>query len=293
MIEYLDVTYEGYGCLQLKNPKLSIWITKELGPRVIGLALAGGENLMAVLPDAKIPVTNGKDYSLRGGHRLWYAPERPETTYLPDDLPVAINKINNGIEVIQIPDDPTGIQKSMKITLDEEDAEVVLEHYLTNTGAGKFTLAPWAVTMLRPGGVGLLPLQTERSDENGLWPNRQLVFWPYMDLESKHIRLRNNAVMIDADLSEGAIKIGAPNPLGWIAYALEGTLFVKSARFDEEADYLDRGASSQVYSNSTVIELETLGPVRDLLPGESILHSEVWRVYPENNWPEEIAGIFQ
>lgn len=293
MIEYLDVSYEGFECLQLKNPKLSIWITKEFGPRIIGLAMSGGDNWLAVLPDAKIPVSNGEDYSLRGGHRLWYGPERPETTYLPDDQPVDIKRISGGVEVIQAPDDPTGIQKSWKVTLDENDAELELEHILTNTGSMSFSLAPWAVTMLRPGGVGVIPLQTEPSDENGLWPNRQLAFWPYTDLQSPHMQLKNNAVFIEAELLEGAIKVGAPNPRGWIAYSKKGSLFVKKASYDPAADYLDRRASSQIYSNATVIELETLGPVVDLLPGELVAHKEIWQLYPEKNWPEEIAEIYK
>jgi hypothetical protein len=146
--------------------------------------------------------------------------------------------------------------------------------------------------MLRPGGVGVIPLQQELSDPNGLWPNRQLAIWPYTDLVSPDLKIENIAVYIDAKLSEGAIKVGAPNPLGWIAYQLDGTLFVKRALYDPGAEYLDRRASSQIYCNPTVIELETLGPVIDLGPGESTHHQEVWHLYPKGSWPEEIREYF-
>ena len=293
MIEYFDVVYEGFHCLQIKNQQLSIWMTKDCGPRVIGLALAEGENLMVVLPEARIPVENGEDYSLRGGHRLWYAPEKPETTYLPDDTPVEINRIPGGAEVIQTPDQPTGIQKSWKMILDENGPEVVIEHQLKNTGNESFLLAPWAVTMLRPGGLGVIPLQQDLSDPHGLWPNRQIVIWPYTDLSSPWLEIRNQAIRVVANLREGALKIGLPNPRGWVAYALDGLLFVKKVDYDPAAEYLDRRASSQIYTNPTVIELETLGPVVDLLPGKSTFHRETWQVYQDGQWPEEISSLFK
>jgi len=57
--------------------------------------------------------------------------------------------------------------------------------------------------------------------------------------------------------------------------------------------YLDRGASSQIYCSGDFIELETLGPVVKLAPGEFVEHQEIWQVFPEDDWPLEIKGIFQ
>ena len=47
----------------------------------------------------------------------------------------------------------------------------------------------------------------------------------------------------------------------------------------DDADYLDRGASAQVYRNDRFIELETLSPLTVLAPGERIEHREVWRLH--------------
>ncbi len=293
MIYYSDVVYEGYSCLQISNPQLSIWISRDFGPRVIGLALRGGENLMVVLPDARIPVEGREDYTLRGGHRLWYAPERPETTYLPDDKPVEIERIPGGVSVQQAPDQPTGIQKSLRIVLDQDAPRLEIEHRLANTSSQSFFLAPWAVTMLKPGGIGAIPLRQDPSDPHGLWPNRQVAFWPYTDLGSPSLRLDNQALFVRADLKGGAIKVGAPNPTGWISYALYGTLFIKRADYDPEKTYLDRGASSQIYTNPAVIELETLGPAVELAPGETTLHSESWQVFGKGEWPGEIQDLYQ
>jgi hypothetical protein len=292
MVEYAESNYQGFKCQQIRNQRISLWVTLDVGPRVIGLEMAGGENLMVVLPDAKIPVEGAKDYSLRGGHRLWYAPEKPETTYIADDHPVEYCQIKNGLEVVQEPDQKTGIQKSWKMILDEEEAKVTINHQLYHTGGEPFRLAPWAVTMLQPGGIGVIPLQIEDADPNGLWPNRGLVFWPYTNLASPFLEIRNEAVFVQANLKDGALKIGAPNPKGWIAYSIDESLFIKKAVYDPGAEYLDMRASSQIYTNPTVIELETLGPEVDLQPGESTVHTETWQIYSQGEWPSEIGEYF-
>ena len=291
MISTAEVVFERLNCVRLSNDLLTVWITTDVGPRILGLSLAEGENLFVVSPEARIPVKGQGDYSLRGGHRLWYAPEIPETTYITDDKPVEITLLENGAEVIQEVDEKTGIQKSIKVILSEELAQITIDHKLLNTGRESFRLAPWAITMMRTGGLGMIPLQTKTDDENGLWPNRDLVLWPYTKINSPHINLRDRAVAIKAEMAEGALKVGASNPLGWLAYSLDGTLFVKKTAYQAGANYLDRGASSQIYCNPNVIELESLGPVVDLGPGECTTHQEIWQVYPEGSWPEEISDL--
>ncbi|HDD62552.1 MAG: hypothetical protein DRI65_07200 [Chloroflexota bacterium] len=292
MIESTKTTYEGLQCIQLKNDFLAIWVTRDVGPRILGLSFLGGKNMLAVLPGEKIPVTGADDYSLRGGHRLWYAPEKPETTYIADDQPVEISILEHGLEAIRVVDQATGIQKSWRVTLSDSEAELTIDHKLTNKGSKDFQLAPWAVTMLKPGGQGVIPLQTELDDEHGLWPNRQLVFWPYTDLRSPYLDWHDQGIMVKANMTEGALKMGAPNPGGWMAYNLEGSLFVKRTEYQAGDDYLDRGASSQIYCNPDLIELETLGPVVTLAPGEFSQHQETWQIYAEGNWPGEIKQLF-
>jgi hypothetical protein len=75
-------------------------------------------------------------------------------------------------------------------------------------------------------------------------------------------------------------KIGVENRRGWLAYRRSGEVFVKWSRTHrDDADYLDRGASAQVYRNDRFIELETLSPLTVLAPGERIEHREVWRLH--------------
>ena len=293
MVVQEETIFEGFSSIKLSNDHISLWVTKDVGPRILGLCLNDQDNLMAVIPDATIPVDGAEDYSLRGGHRLWYGPENPGITYITDDQPVVITAIENGVEVIQFADIPTGIQKSIRLILDERLASITLDHKLTNRGINDFVLTPWAITMLKPGGIGFIPIQNEFDDPFGVLPNRQLVFWPYTKINSPHLELKDLAVGVKATMSDGALKIGLPNPDSWLAYGINNVLFVKRSKYQQNANYIDRGASSQIYCNPNLIELETLGPLVNLKPGESVLHQEVWHIYDQGSWPKEILEIYQ
>jgi len=279
MVQRTEERRAGFNCVRLANQALSLWVTRSVGPRIIGLALHGGENLLAVLPDEKVECPGVGTFSFRGGHRLWYAPEDLGTTYLPDDAPVGIEELPGGIAVTQAVEKQTGIQKSMAITLPYQCAQVVIDHTLHNQGTETVDLAPWAITQLKPRGIGILPQAQGMVDEEGLLPNRQITLWPYTKMNSPHIQWGDEFLFVMANMTEGAFKVGFPNPRGWLAYGVDGTLFVKEAIYDASANYYDHGSSSECYCNPRFIELETLGPRTSLAPGAQVTHRETWLVW--------------
>jgi hypothetical protein len=254
-------------------------VTRQVGPRIIGLALRGGDNVLAELPGVTLECPGSGDFSLYGGHRLWYAPEDPRRTYLPDDEPVTIEEVDRGVRVTQPVEAETGIQKSLTITLPGNDARVVIDHTVSNRGPRAMELAAWAITQVRPGGTAVLPQATEPVDELGVLPNRQFALWPYTPINSPHITWGDRYVFIQATMESGALKIGFPNPAGWLGYAVGDTLLVKHAPYEPGAVYFDRGSSSECYCNPRFLELETLGPRTFLEPGGSVTHRETWTLH--------------
>ena len=75
-------------------------------------------------------------------------------------------------------------------------------------------------------------------------------------------------------------KIGLFNPATRGAYLLNGELFVKKFAASSEEEYPDMGSSYETFTNERFLEIETLGPVRTLQPGESIDHVEEWSLPP-------------
>jgi hypothetical protein len=95
-------------------------------------------------------------------------------------------------------------------------------------------------------------------------------------------------------MRDGALKFGFPNPAGWLAYVVDGTLFVKQAAYQPGAGYLDRDRSSECYCSPRFLELETLGPRITLAPGEAVGHRETWLVragVPVQDLPDRSGEI--
>jgi hypothetical protein len=275
------IKFQEFDCVPLANKTIHLLVTKSVGPRIISLNLMGGEDIFAQLPDIMSRLPDGRIFHFYGGHRLWHAPENMPLTYFPDDDPVEIHSIDNGLMVTQPVDVQSGIQKSLKINLTGDNSQVTIHHVLSNQGLQSVECAPWAITQLKPGGVAILPLSQEQT---GFLPNRSLSFWPYSDITNKQISLGNRFLFIRAQM-QSPFKIGFRNPRGWLAYWINQTLFVKRAEFHSQAEYYDFGSSSECYCNDRFLELETLGPIAKILPGASITHTEIWELHPNIDFP--------
>ncbi|GAB4492150.1 MAG: hypothetical protein OHK0031_15170 [Anaerolineales bacterium] len=266
-------------------------------PRILRFSAFGGQNLFADLGDFAIPTAYG-DFFLRGGHRLWHAPEAMPRTYLPDSS-AALTEIPGGMRLDCPPEPWTQIAKSLELTLNPDRAQVLLRHELRNDGPWPLELAPWALTMFRLGGVGIFPQAQGRVDEAGLLPNRQITLWPYTRLGDPRLTLRDDFLLLRADPvspQSSPVKLGYFNPHGWMAYWLDGVLFVKRFAPRPGAPFPDGGCNTESYANHQFIELESLGALTRLEPGASLEHFESWEVYPaleESFIPAEIARLLE
>jgi hypothetical protein len=281
MPKFLD-----YDCAAFENEHLNLLVTGSVGPRIISLRLKGGENLFAELPDFVTQRPDGKDFHFRGGHRLWHAPESMPRTYALDNDSVEIIQTEDSLSVTQQIEAETGIEKSMHISLTKDKAQVVIHHTLTNRGLWSVECAPWAITQFKMGGVALLPQSCDQTD---LLPNRSLALWSYTNITSPHVTWGNEYILIRAE-TQPPFKVGFPNPRGWLAYWLAGTLFVKRAAYNPQAAYYDFNSSSECYCNSHFLELETLAPIGRLEPDASVTHIETWELFANVEFPADEAA---
>lgn len=286
-------SFAGQDCVRLENDSLSLWATTFMGPRILGLALHGEENLFAVLPGVTLDYPGVGSYHLYGGHRLWYAPEDPRRTYLPDDLPLEVSQLEDGVCLTQPAEPETGIQKQITIRLPGEGARVVVEHVLYNRGKSPVELAPWAITQFRVGGQAILPLVANALDEFKVQPNRAIALWPYTNLSSSNLRFGRYLLRVSATMESGKLKIGLPNSAGWLAYLYGSMLFVKYAPYYPGVDYYDYGSSSECYCDARFIELESLGPRTLLAPGKSVCHEEGWELIRGVSLPDDEADLVE
>jgi hypothetical protein len=261
--------------------------------RIVRLIPSGGSNLFVDLGNETTSTFYG-DFHIRGGHRLWHSPEAMPRTYLPDNDGATLSEIPGGVRIDQPAEPWSHIAKSMEIRLNPDRPQVIVHHELRNDGAWSVELAPWALSMMRQGGVGIFPQPQGNTDSAGLLANRFIAIWPYTKLNDPRLMLRDDCILVKATPSLPPIKIGYFNPQGWQAYWIDNTLFVK--RFDAipGANYPDGGCNTETYCNDKFIELESVGQLVQLAPGATIVHNETWELYgdlQQSFIPAEIAEI--
>ena len=273
-----ETSFEGHSCVRLVGERSTLLVTTGVGPRILGL-MGTGQNLFAVLPEATLERPAGAPFRLVGGHRLWAAPEVPEITYEPGDGPCAIAEVDGGVRV-EAPADGAGLVKALEIRADGRDW--IVDHELRNDGFRSISLAPWAITQLRPGGRARLPIGARAS---GPQADRSLVLWPYTDLDDPRLAFQRDEVEIDAapGVAPGAgpLKVGASPGEGRVSYRVGGAMFEKRVDVDPSLPYPDRGAAVQVFVREDFCELETLGPLVTLGAGEATTHRETWTLREE------------
>lgn len=274
-----EIRVEGLKCLAVDRGGPRVVITTDVGPRILSVALPDGtgDGLLASLPDLHIDRAGWPRFQLHGGHRLWAGPELPETTYLPDNGPIAVERTADGVSCSYL-EPVTGLRRTVRVTPGEDS--VVVDHMLTNQGASAPEVAPWAITMCTPGGEAWVPRFLGALDPDGVQANGSLVTWPYTRLADERLVLDDPVVRLrSVGGAPSPCKIGMPGRAGWMAYRLGGTVLVKRVTYIEGATYPDLGASLQCYSGGDFIEIETLGPLVTLAPGSSIDHRETWSLH--------------
>lgn len=252
--------------------------------RIVRFSPQGKPNLFADLGSSSIETSYGSFY-LRGGHRLWHAPEAMPRTYIPDNEGAIISGIPGGVR-IDMPAEPwTHIAKSMEIQLNPDQPQVTVRHELRNEGAWPIEFSAWALTMLRLGGVGIFPQAEGNVDESGLLPNRNLSLWPYSRIDDPRLTLRDDFLIVRPTPTLPPVKFGYFNPHGWMAYWLDGTLFLKRINALSGAQFPDYGCNTESYFGDKFIELESLSPLSVIPPLKSLIHTEVWEIYDRLDVP--------
>ena len=249
----------------------------ENSARIVRLCPRGGENIFAEMK--RMVSTPYGDFHFRGGHRLWHAPENMPRTYIPDNEGAVISDTPGGVRIEMPPETWTHIVKALEIELNPEQPQVILRHELRNEGPWAVEFAPWALTMFKQGGIGIFPQPVDKVDDAGLLSNRRLVLWPYTEIEDSRLILRDDFLLVRAAPSLPPLKFGYFNPYGWMGYWIENVLFVKRFEALSNAQYPDNGCNVESYCNHEFIELESLGELTRVAPGQTVFHNELWEFH--------------
>ncbi len=248
-------------CLRLSNGVIELIIPTDVGLRIVHFGFVGERNEFYRDDPLVIPADRRHTWQLYGGHRLWLAPEQVGRTALPDNQPITLEDKRDSrgdfVRLIQPVEALTRIQKEIDIRLGD-GASVEVVHRIRNQGVWDVTLALWAISVMPPGGIAIIPLPPRGSHPQDLQPTSRLALWAYTDLSDARFRFGRKYLFMRQDQAAATPqKIGASVPSGWVAYANGDHLFVK--QFDVGQPYPDFGSNVEVFTNTAMLELETLG----------------------------------
>lgn len=271
------IKYGGWdNCYKLSNGIIELILTADIGPRIIWLGFIDRKNLFKEYHH-QLGITDSSEWLSFGGHRFWHAPESQPRTYFPDLEPVHIQEIENGLIATQQPEPTTGLQKQIHIEISHEKPEVFLNHILYNHNLWAIEAAPWAISVMAPGGVAILPLPARGAHPDFLLPSSTLSIWPYTDLSDPRYHFGERYILIKQDEDiKNPQKLGVLAADGWTAYSYDNCVFIKQVPYQFGGVYPDLGANFEVFTNEEMLELESLGPLESIPPKGQIEHQEHW-----------------
>ena len=280
-----EVAWGGWPhCYRLSNGEIELIVTADVGPRVIRCGFIGGRNVFNEYAE-EIGGCGESTWKIRGGHRIWVAPERANITYELDNHPVQVSVNGATLEATSPVDLRTGLQKTLVVTLSEQ--WVTVTNRVTNTSLFPIRCAAWGPTVMAPGGLGITGFPPRGTHPRDLEPVNPLVMWSYTDFSDPRWRFTSKYVTLRQDpQAKAAQKLGLFNPHTFGAYLLDGHLFLKQFHPDAAKDYADMGCSYQSFTNCDMLELETMGAYELVPPGESTAFTETWTLQRGIELPE-------
>jgi hypothetical protein len=186
------------------------------------------------------------------------------------------------------PQEAAGIEKHIEVRLARGEPRLELLSRIRNVGDRERTYAAWSLSVMRPGGRAFVPLDVGALD--AFDSVRRLLLWSYAEMDDPRYAFGNRLVQIDhrrvaappADAQgrrDDESKIGVDSAQGWAAYLLGDTLYTKRFAHEAGRPYPDGGATIEIYSSHEFLEVENLGPLTTIRPGEEIVSREDWWLF--------------
>lgn len=274
------VDYKGWAnSYNITNGEVELIVTGDVGPRVIRFGFVDGDNIFKEFPEQ-----TGKSgepvFQPRGGDRIWKAPEDPIATWAPDNVAIAVEITPSGV-IARAPVEPlTGLQKEIEVSLAPTGTIATVYHRITNHSLFSLEFAPWALTMMAQGGTAISGFPPRGHHPQNLEATNPLVMWAYTNLSDPRWKITRKYLTLRQDPDNNdPQKLGMFNQNTWAAYLRNGELFVKRTTADPAKQYPDFGCSFETFTNNEFLEIETLGPLTRLAPGNTVELIEHWALF--------------
>ena len=205
------------------------------------------------------------------GSTLWTAPQSnwgwPPFDVL-DNQEYQVKQKKNYLKMTSKPDSKSGFQmiKTWKVVGKQN---IQIEYQIKNISGKPRSVGAWDVTRVPCGGMAFFP-----DGGAGKVPESSLK----AELQQNGI----NWISIDKTPITNHLKLFSTAKEGWLAYALNGLLFIKQFPDTKPENYSPEQGEVEIYINKekSYIELENHGAYVTLNPGELLNYKENWFLIP-------------
>ena len=218
-----------------------------------------------------------------GGHRLWHAPEVWTRTYYPDVQPVKYEWDGSRLTLTCETETISRLQKEIVIDFPASGSLVKVTHRIYNRGPWAAKFAPWALSVMAPGGTVIVPQEPFVPHGPGAGQSfaagRPIVLWQFTNMaDPRFVWGKRFIRMSQDDAHPTKQKFGALVKPGWAAYAFGSELFIKHFAYFPGAPYTDDGCNAEFYTEPGMLEVESIGPEAPVEPGDFSEHIETWQI---------------
>lgn len=259
--------------LYATNGTVEIIIPLSYGIRIGHFSFCGEKNVFFEQPHTMTDLSTPKGWRIRGGHRLWIAPESDDV-YCPDNDPITCKVEGEKILLTQKEDPWLNIVKSMEIQFGE-GAEVTVLHKVQNTGKAPRQMALWPISVMDAGGTQRIPITLQ---DNGDLPSHWLSLWSYTDLADKRAKYGKEEIVLTHTPEKQLYKIGVSQLAGPVTYENNGVVFELDFPFIPGCTYPDNNVSYETFMCEFMTEIESLAPMMTVPAGEIREHTETWKL---------------
>lgn len=258
--------------LFVDNGVIEVGVPLEFGLRIGHFSFCGEKNVFYEHPNDMTVFTTPEGWRIRGGHRLWLAPES-EKVYCPDNNPISYRFEGESLVLTQQVDPALQVIKEFTLTFDGSKLRV--DHCVTNVGEQPLECSLWAISVVAPGGTETINF--ERRD-GGMDHWHRVSMWDYTSLGDPRVTYTRDQIVIRHQPLEEKYKIGVGHPYGPVRYENGNTVFVKHFQVHSDRLYPDANVSFETFCSKYMMEIESLSPLGTILPGGDMTHTEVWEL---------------
>ena len=269
---------EGYA---IQSGNWELIVITECGPRIAFLGEKGGENLLYW---DKTGVIRG-EYHLMGGHRVWISrpmADESEDTYLSDNAECDVKIEGNTITVTSPAHAVHQLERGMKIEADEQEGCFRVTNFVKNCGGLIYSGGVWSPTCIVPDGRVLrIPL----GEDDTTWDIVKVIIprvfaGNTIRLDDPQVTFEGNDMVVRPQGMVCKRCMAAPKGTIEMTWPEKGISFTKTVPYQRFGNYPLDGCNLAVFvgADNWMAEMESFAPEQPIIPGETVEHTETWRL---------------